>query len=60
MRIFKLIRYKIIITLIEHQVLVTNLQGNVWQQQERINYQILGVKEGVRLIKGLYELHNVC
>ena len=60
MRIFKLIRYKIIITLIEHQVLVSNIQGNVWQQQGRINYQILGVKEGVRLIKGLYELHNVC
>ena len=60
MRIFKLIRYKIIITLIEHKVLVTNLQGNVWQQQGRIYYKILEVKEGVHLIKGLYELHNVC
>ena len=30
--------------LILHQILVTNLQGSVWQQEERINNQILAVK----------------
>ena len=42
MRILKLINQDII--LIEHQILVTNLQGNVLQLQGRINYKILGVK----------------
>ena len=30
--------------LIAHQILKTNLQGNVWQLEERINNQILGVE----------------
>ena len=29
--------------MIEHQILITNLQGNVQQQGGRINSQILGV-----------------
>ena len=32
------------ITLIEHQILITNLQGNIYQLKGRINNQILGVK----------------
>ena len=32
------------IILIERQILVTNLQGNVQQLEGRINNQILGVK----------------
>ena len=31
--------------LIQPQILITNLQGNVWQLGERINNPILGVKE---------------
>ena len=31
--------------MLEHQILVTNLQGNVYQLERRINNQILGVKE---------------
>ena len=31
--------------LIQPQILTTNLQGNVWQLEERINNPILGVKE---------------
>ena len=30
--------------LIAHQILVTHLQGNLWQLEERINNQILGVE----------------
>ena len=30
--------------LIEHQILTTTAQGNVWQLEERINNQILEVK----------------
>ena len=30
--------------LIQPQILITNLQGNVWQLEERINNPILGVK----------------
>ena len=33
-----------IVTLIQHQILVTNLQRNVWQQEGRIDKQILRVK----------------
>ena len=33
-----------IVTLIYHQILVTNLQRNVWQQEGRIDKQILRVK----------------
>ena len=30
--------------MIEHQILITNVQGNVKQQGGRINSQILGVR----------------
>ena len=33
--------------LIQHQILVTNLQGNVLQQEGRINNQILGVSYAI-------------
>lgn len=33
-----------VVILIKHQILITNLQGNVWQFEERIYNQILGVK----------------
>ena len=33
-----------VVNLIWHQILVTNLQGNVQQLDGRINNQILGVK----------------
>ena len=32
------------VTLIYHQILITNLQGNVLKLEGRINNQILGVK----------------
>ena len=34
--------------MIEHQILVTDLQGNVLQLEERINNHILGVKGSTR------------
>ena len=34
-----------VMILIQPQILVTNLQGNVWQLVGRINNPILGVKE---------------
>ena len=37
-----------VVTLIKHQILVTNLQGNVWQPEGRINNQILGIKGLIR------------
>ena len=39
-----------IVILIKHQILITNLQGNVWQREGRINNQILGVK-GLKYLK---------
>ena len=33
--------------LIQHQILVTNLQGNVLQQEGRINNQIVGVSYAI-------------
>ena len=33
--------------LMQHQILVTNLQGNVLQQEGRINNQILGVSYAI-------------
>ena len=36
--------------LIQHQVLITNLQGSVQQLQGRINNQILGVKGLIEII----------
>ena len=38
------------VILIYHQILVTNLQGNVLQLEGRINNQILGVKELMNMI----------
>ena len=38
------------IILIEHQILLTNLQRNLYQQEERINNQILGVKGLIILV----------
>ena len=38
-----------VIILILHQILITNLKGYVWQLEERINNQILGV-EGLILL----------
>ena len=32
------------VTLIYHQILITNLQGNMLKLERRINNQILGVK----------------
>ena len=39
-----------VVILIKHQILITNLQGNVWQREGRINDQILGVK-GLKYLK---------
>ena len=36
--------YQVEVILILNQILITYLQGNVWQQEGRINNQILGVK----------------
>ena len=36
--------YQEVFVLILHQILITYLQGIVWQQEERINNKILGVK----------------
>ena len=43
--------------LIQHQVLITNLQGNVQQLEGRINNQILGVK-GLMVLGG-HQLHSL-
>ena len=42
--------------LIQHQILVTNLQGNVLQQEGRINNQILGVSYAIAQAWGNYGL----
>ena len=33
-----------VVVLIQHQILITYLQGNVWQLEGRINIQISGIK----------------
>ena len=40
-------------TLIENQILLTNLQGNVLQLEGRTNNQVLGVKE-LKKIRGVF------
>ena len=43
MRILNIYQEEVFV-LILHQIHITNLQWIVWQQEERINNQILGVK----------------
>ena len=47
-----------VVILIKHQILITNLQGNVWQREGIINDQILGVK-GLKYLKLLIQIFDL-